>query len=152
MLSADGSYGREALQTGLDKEKGTASSRTEDSGGGASKDVDGHVLRVLVLEEQRGERLSQGLVEAETATVEQHLVDVGGAQTAVYALDALILDDDADAVDRTAIVLRLRAFELQLALQLLSDLEHFGRVSDCDGSASRQSACGETTVGIEKSC
>lgn len=149
VLSAHGPYGRETLQTGLDEEKGTASSRTEDSGRGACKDVDAEVLRVLVLEEQRGERLSYGLVEAETASIEKHLVDVGGSQTPVYALDAFVLDDDADAVDRTAIVLRLGAFGLQLALQLLSDLEHFGRMSDCDGSASRQSACGETAVCIK---
>lgn len=148
VLSAHGPHGREALQTGLDEEKGTASSRTEDSGRGASKDVDAQVLRVLVLEEQLGERLSDGLVEAEAAAVEEHLIDVGGAQTPVYALDALVLDDGADAVDGPAIVLRLGAFGLQLALQLLSDLEHFGRVSDCDGSASRKSACGETAVRI----
>lgn len=52
-------------------------------------------------------------------------------------------------MDRPAVVLRLGAFDLQLALQLLSDLEHLGRMGDCDGSASRKSACGETTVGID---
>jgi hypothetical protein len=49
-------------------------------------------------------------------------------------------------VDRAAIVLRLGAFGLQFTLQLLSDLEHFGRMSDGDGSASRECACGKTTV------
>lgn len=148
VLRAHGPHGREALQPRLDEEEGTASSRTEDSGRGAGEDVDAQVLRVLVLEEQRGQRLSYRVVEAQAAAVEQHLVDVGGAEPAVDALDALVLDDDADAVDGAAIVLRLRAFGLQLALQLLSDLEHLGRVRDCDGSASCQSACGETAVRI----
>ena len=48
-------------------------------------------------------------------------------------------------MDRAPVVLGLRALGLQLALQLLSDLEDFGRVSDCDGAASRESAGGETT-------
>lgn len=145
VLGADRPNGRIALQTGLDQEKGTASSCADDTRRGTAEDIDGQVLRFLVAEEQVRHGLSHGLIEAKPASVEQDLVDVGGAKTAVYAPDAFILDDDADAVDRAPVVLRLGALGLQLALQLLSDLEDFGWMSDCDGSASCESACGETT-------
>lgn len=146
MLRTDGSDRRVTLQSGFDQEEGTASSCADDSRRGAAKDVDGQILGFFIFEEQVCERLSHGLIKAKSAAVEQDLVDVGGSQTAVYAPDAFILDDDADAVDRAAVVLGLGALCLQFTLQLLSDLEDFGRMSDRYGSASRERACGETTI------
>lgn len=116
VLGADGPDGREALQPGLDEEEGASGGGADDAGRGAAEDVDGEVLGVFVVEEEARQALAHGLVEAQAAAVEQDLVDVGGAEAAVDAADALVLDDDADAVDRAAVVLGLGAFGLQLAL------------------------------------
>lgn len=144
MLRPHGPDGRIALQAGLYEEEGASRSGADDAGRGAAEDVDGEVLGVFVGQEEARHALAHGLVEPQAAAVEQDLVDVGGSQSAVDAADAFVLDDDADAVDRAAVVLGLGALCLQLALELLADLEDFGWVGDGDGAARRQSACGET--------
>lgn len=143
VLRADRPDGGIALQPRLDQEKGTSGRGAEDARGGAAEDVDGEVLPGLVAQKQAGGGLAHGLVEAEAAAVEQDLVDVGGAEAAVDAADAFVLDDDADAVDGAAVVLRLGALCLELALQLLPDLEDLGRVRDGDGAAGCEGAGGE---------
>lgn len=62
--------------------------------------------------------MAHGLIEAQTAAVEEDLVNVGGTETAVDGADSLVADDDADAVDGSSVVVRLVAFVLELALQL----------------------------------
>lgn len=118
VLGADGQEGREALQAGLDEEEGAAHGGADDAGAGAAEHVDAQVLRLAVLEDEGGEAVAHGLVEAEAAAVEEDLVDVGAADAAVDALEALVLDDDAHALERSAVLVRLVALVLELALEL----------------------------------
>lgn len=128
MLGADGQEGAVALQSSLDEEEGAAGGGADDAAGGAAEHVDAEVLLLAVAQEQGGQAVAHGLVEAEAAAVEQDLVDVGAADAAVYAPEPLVPHDDADAVEGPAVVVRLVALGLQLALQLHSDLDRLERV------------------------
>lgn len=57
-----------------------------------------------------------------------------------------MLEDNADAVDRTAVVVRLVALLQQLALQLHADLDRFKGVCRGDGAAGGYTAGNEGTV------
>lgn len=104
MLRAHWQKGRIALQSRLDEEEGRTRSGANDTRRGTTEHVDGEVLGFAVLEKNLGESFAHGFVEAEAAAVEEDLVDVGAADTAVDAADALVADDDADAVDGPAVV------------------------------------------------
>lgn len=118
VLGTDGERGREALEARLDEEEGGAGGGTNDAGAGAAKHVDGQRLDRVGAVEGARDAAAHGLVEAQAAPVEHHLVDVGAAETAVDGAHALVAQDDAHAVQRAAVVQRLVALELQLALQL----------------------------------
>lgn len=107
-----------ALETGLDEEEGAAGSGADDARRGTAQHVDAEVLGLAVLEEESREAMAHGLVEAETTAIEEDLVDVGGADAAVDATDTLVAHNDAHAVNRAAVVVRLVALVLELALQL----------------------------------
>lgn len=62
--------------------------------------------------------MSHRFVEAQPAPVQQDLIDVCATQPPIYAANAFVPNDDADAVEGTSIVVRLVAFRLELALQL----------------------------------
>src|SRR5690606_10454014 len=93
VLGADGPEGRVALQAGLDEEEGAPRGGADHARRGAAEHVDAHALDGGVAEDEAGEGLAHGLVEAEAAPVEDHLVDVGGAEAAVDAAHALVADD-----------------------------------------------------------
>lgn len=78
--------------------------------------------------------MAHGLVEAKTAAVEEDLVDVGGADATVDATDTLVAHNDAHAVNRAAVVVRLVALVLELALQLHAIKGGEGRGVSWDGS------------------
>lgn len=143
VLGADGQKGREALQAGLDEEEGRAGGGAHDARGGAAEHVDAQALGLAVLEDERGEGLAHGLVEAEAAAVEQDLVDVGAADAAVDAAQALVAHDDGDAVEGTAVVVRLVALGLELALQLHADLDRLEGVGGRHGAAGGDAASDE---------
>ncbi len=89
---------RKALEPGLHEEKGATRGGADDAGGGAAEHVDTQVLLGAVAQEQGGEPVAHGLVEAEAAPVQQHLVDVGAPDAAVDAAQPLVPHDYADAV------------------------------------------------------
>lgn len=173
VLRAHGPERREALQARLDEEEGAAGTRADDARGGAAEHVDAQVLGGAVPEEQGGEAVAHGLVEAQAAAVEEDLVDVGGAEAAVDGADALVPHDDADAVEGPAVVVRLMALVLEFALQLhadrgvslrgrrwdrqgsrreaLPDLDRFKRVRGRHGAASGNAAGDEGAVEGEAS-
>lgn len=62
--------------------------------------------------------MAHGLVEPQSTAVEENLVDVRASYTAVYSSDTLIANNDAYAVDRSSVEVRLVALGLQLSLQL----------------------------------
>ena len=86
VLGAYGEEGGEGLQPGFDEEEGRACRGAEDAGGGAGEDVDGEGLVGFDVWEFRGGEVlvevegvdvgADGVVEAEAAAVEGHLVDV----------------------------------------------------------------------------
>lgn len=118
MLRPHRHHRREALQPRLDQKERRPRRRADDTRRRAAEHVDAQVLCVRVAEEQRGEALAHGVVEAEPAAVEHDLVDVGAAEAAVDAADAFVADDDADAVEGAAVVEGRGAFLLELALEL----------------------------------
>lgn len=120
VLGADGEEGREALEAGLDEEEGAAGGGANDAGRGAAQHVDAEALDLFVAKDEFRQGGAHGLVEAETAAVEEDLVNVGGAETAVNAAEALVLDDDGDAVEGTAVKVGVVSLALELALQLHS--------------------------------
>lgn len=62
--------------------------------------------------------MSHRFVEAQPAPVQQDLIHVCATQPPIYAANAFIPHDDADAVEGTSVVVWLVAFRLELALQL----------------------------------
>lgn len=120
MLRADGNVLAKALQSCLDQEEGAAGGGANDARRGAAKHVDAKVLFRGVLEDDGGEGLPHGLVEAETAAVEQDLVDVGAADTTVDAPETLVAHNHGDGLDGPPVVVRLVALGLKLTLQLHS--------------------------------
>ena len=64
------------MQPGFDEKEGGAGGGAEDTRGGAAEDVNGEGLDCGRGVEERREGCAQGFVEAETAAVEGHLVDV----------------------------------------------------------------------------
>lgn len=120
MLRPDGRKGRVALQACLDEEEGRAHGGADDARGGAAEHVDAHALHLGVAEDEVREGPTHGLVEAEAAAVEEDLVEVGRAEAAVNAAEALVADDDGDAVDGAPVVVRLVALALEFALELHS--------------------------------
>lgn len=120
MLSADGVGGGVALESGLDEEEGRAGGGADYAGGGTAEHVDGERLGILILVKQTRYGLTHGVVEAQAAAVEEHLVDVGAADTAIDASQALVSHDYADTLDGVAVVLDLCTLMLKLSLQLHS--------------------------------
>lgn len=59
-----------------------------------------------------------GLVEAESTAVEDHLVDVRSADSAIDAPDSFVAYDYGDAVKRPLVHSWLEPFFLELPLQL----------------------------------
>lgn len=129
VLGADGQERAVALQPRLDEEEGAARGGADDARGGAAEHVDAEVLLGAVAQQQGGEAVAHGLVEAEAAAVEEDLVDVRAPDAAVDALEALVPHDDADAVEGAPVVVRLVAFGLELALELHSISQRGFRVS-----------------------
>jgi hypothetical protein len=107
VLGADGAERRVALQARLDEEKGAAGGGANHARGGAAEHVDEEVLGFFILQEQASQGFAHGVVEAETAAIEEDLVDVGGAETAVYAPKTFVAHDDTDAMDGAPVVVRL---------------------------------------------
>lgn len=64
VLRAHGPGRREALQPGLDEEKGAPRGGAQHARRGSAEDVDAEILRLFVLEHQLGQRLAHRLVEA----------------------------------------------------------------------------------------
>lgn len=118
VLGTNRPEGREALQTGLDQEKWAASRGADYARSSTAEHVNSQILGLSVLEEEACERIAHGVVEAETAAIEEDLVDVGGADTAVDIAETFVAYDDAHAVDRSSVMVRLVALVLKLALQL----------------------------------
>lgn len=127
VLGTNRPEGREALQTGLDQEKWAASRGADYARSSTAEHVNSQILGLSVLEEEACERIAHGVVEAETAAIEENLVDVGGADTAVDIAEAFIAYDDAHAVDRSSVMVRLVALILKLALQLHTDRRTTGQ-------------------------
>lgn len=118
VLCAHGQRGRIALQPRLDEEERAAGHGAHEARRRAREDVDAEGLHGCVAIDQGCERASHGLVEAQTAAVQQDLVDVGCADTAVDAPDSLVADDHRDAVDGPPVELWLVSFVLEFSLQL----------------------------------
>lgn len=112
MLCADWPKRRVALEARLDEKERAAGGGAKHARGGTAGHVDGKVLGVFVLEEQLAHALAHGVVEAQSAPVEQDLVDVGATQAAIYSSNALVSHDDTDAMDRPFVVVRLSALLL----------------------------------------
>ncbi len=151
VLCADGQERRVALQARLDEEKGAAGGGAHDARPGAAEHVDAQALRLAVLEDERRQPVAHGLVEAQTAAVQQHLVDVGAADAAVDATYPLVPDDDRHAVQGPAVVVRLVALGLELALQLHADLDRLEGVRRRHGPAGRDAARNEGAGGTAMS-
>lgn len=64
------------MQAGLDKEKWRTSGGTDDTGGCASKDVHAEGLDFGIAVDSGCEVGTDGLVETETAAIQQDLIDV----------------------------------------------------------------------------
>ena len=152
VLGADGAEGAEALQARLDEEEGRAGGGADDARRGAAEHVDAEVLALRVAQQQRGQAGAHGLVEAQAAAVEQDLVDVGAADAAVEAAHALVAHNDGYAVEGAAVVVRLVALGLQLALQLHADLDRLEGVRGRHGTARRDAARYEGAVGATLAC
>lgn len=120
VLGADGVCWGVALQPGLDEEEGRSGRGADDARRGSTEHVDGEGLGGLVLEEETCHGLPHGVVEAQTATVEEDLVDIGATDTAVDAPEALIAHNHANALYGVTVVFRLAALVLKLSLQLHS--------------------------------
>lgn len=146
VLGANGEKRRKALEASLDEEEGRAGRGANDTRGGTAKHVDTEILGGAIAQKQRGESLAHGVVESEAAAIEQDLVDVCATDTAVDASQALVLDDDADAMDGAPIVVRLVAFVLQLALELHTNFDSLEGMGGGDGAAGRYAAGDECTV------
>lgn len=120
MLGSDRMGWGKALETGLDEEERRPSRGADDARCGTTEHVDGQGLGGLVLEEQICRSLPHGFVETQSAPIEKDLVDVGAADTAVNAPEALVAHNDTDALYGVAVVLCLAALVLKLSLQLHS--------------------------------
>ena len=59
-----------------------------------------------------------GLVESESTAVEDHLVDVGGADSAIDTPDSFVAYDHRNAMKRSFVHSWLKPFFLKFALQL----------------------------------
>ena len=147
VLGAGGEEGREGLQARLYEEEGRAGGGAEDTRGSAREDVDAKGLDGGVLVDGGGDGLAQGLVEAEAAAIERHLVDIGAIEAAQQAAGALILEDDADTVEDAAVDADGVLFGLELALQLQADLDRLEAVGDGDGATGRNAAGDEGAGG-----
>lgn len=152
VLGADGPGGRVALQARLDEEEGAPRGGAEDAGGSAAQHVDGHVLGMLVVEEQGSQALAHGLIEAQPTAVEQDLVDVGGAQAAVDTAQALVPDDDADAVQGPAVVVRLVTLGLELALELHAAARGWTESSDRQAGSGMDAKNAYRILTVSKGC
>ena len=76
VLCAHGKEGGERLQAGLDEEEGRSEESAEDAGGSAGEDVDAERLDGRVVVDDVGEVGADRFIEAQTAAIEGHLVDV----------------------------------------------------------------------------
>jgi len=94
VLGTDGKERRVALQPRLDQKEGTAGGGANDTGRCATEHVDGQRLGLDIVEYEFRQRLAHRLVKAETAAVEENLVNVGRAQAPIYAAYAFISNDD----------------------------------------------------------
>lgn len=118
VLSTNRPEFREALKTGLHKEEWTASRGTDNSRSCTAEHVDAQILGISVFEDEFRERITHGVIEAQTTAIEEDLVDVGSADTAVDFTNTLVAYNDAHAMDRSSVVVRLVALVLKFALQL----------------------------------
>lgn len=62
--------------------------------------------------------MAHGLVEAQSAAIEKHLVHISCAETSVDGADAFVTYNHADAMDRSTIMMRLVSLSLEFSLQL----------------------------------
>jgi len=126
---------RVTLQPGLDQEERAACCCANDARPGTACHVDPQRLNLLILEYHLREGLAHRFVEPQPTAVQQHLVDVGASQAPVNAAQSLIAHYDRNAVDWAAVVMRLVALVLKLALQLHANLDGLERVCCCHGPA-----------------
>lgn len=73
---------------------------------------------MVVLVDQSGKSLAHRFVKAKPASIEENLVNVGGANATIYSAHSLVSDYDRYAMDGTAIKVWLVTFSLKLSLQL----------------------------------
>ena len=118
VLSTDGPKCREALKACLHEEEWAASRGADDSRSRTAEHVNAQILGVPILEKELRKRIAHGVIEAQTTAVKENLVNIGGTDTAVDIANSLVAHNDAHAVDRSSIVVRLVALILKLALQL----------------------------------
>jgi hypothetical protein len=146
VLSTNRPEFREALKTGLYKEEWTASRGTDNSGSCTAEHVDAQILSISIFEEEFGERITHGIIEAQTAAIEEDLIDIGSADTAVNFPKSFVAYNNAHAVDRSSVVVRLVALILKFALQLHANFNCLKRVCRGYSAARRDAASDEGAV------
>lgn len=138
MLGADRKEGRERLESRLHQEEGRTESRAYDTRCRSGKDVDAERLNARVLVDRGRHTTAQWLVEAETAAIQHHLVNIlfpqsafgssrdqgawmdattySGANASEQPAGSFILQDDLNTVEDTLIFLNRLLLCLQLSL------------------------------------
>lgn len=147
VLSANGQEGRVTLQSGFNQEKGAPGSRADDAGAGPTEHVDAQALCFLIGENQARYGGAHGLIETQAAAVEEDLVYVGAAETAIDAAETFIPNYDGDAVEGAAVMVRLVPLFLELSLQL-----HAGRPAHQPSSTTSLRSASSAAVCLAGSC
>lgn len=103
-------------------------------------------MREVAIQKQRVGVGADGFVEAETAAIEHHLIDVGTVKATQQAPDSFVLEDDRHAVEHTSVHFWSILLGLQLTLKLQAHLDCLKAVSYCDSAACCNTAGDKGTV------